>query len=174
MNQNLDAPGAVRGQNVLKDARRKTLPECFLEQLNDPLIFILFVAAAISMLLGEVSDTAIILAVILVNALVGVIQEGRAQKALDALKDCEGVIIFTDLMGGTPFNTAAQLGRDRENVRILAGTNLPMLVEVVMSRKFMDDLDGLVDSLLQTGKEQVAKFEFKQALQEEPGDEDGI
>lgn len=95
-------------------------------------------------------------------------------KALDALKDCEGVIIFTDLMGGTPFNTAAQLGRARENVRILAGTNLPMLVEVVMSRKFMDDLDGLVDSLLQTGKEQVAKFEFKQALQEEPGDEDGI
>ena len=95
-------------------------------------------------------------------------------KALDALKGCEGVIIFTDLMGGTPFNTAAQLGRDRENVRILAGTNLPMLVEVVMSRKFMDDLDGLVDSLLQTGKEQVAKFEFKQALQEEPGDEDGI
>ena len=95
-------------------------------------------------------------------------------KALDALKDCEGVIIFTDLIGGTPFNTAAQLGRDRENVRILAGTNLPMLVEVVMSRKFMDDLDGLVDSLLQTGKEQVAKFEFKQALQEEPGDEDGI
>ena len=86
MNQNLDAPGAVRGQNVLKDTRRKTLPECFLEQLNDPLIFILFVAAAISMLLGEVSDTAIILAVILVNALVGVIQEGRAQKALDALK----------------------------------------------------------------------------------------
>ena len=95
-------------------------------------------------------------------------------KALDALKNCERVIIFTDLMGGTPFNTAAQLGRDRENVRILAGTNLPMLVEVVMSRKFMDDLDGLVDSLLQTGKEQVAKFEFKQALQEEPGDEDGI
>ncbi len=38
------------------------------------------------MLLGEVSDTAIILAVILVNALVGVIQEDRAQKALDALK----------------------------------------------------------------------------------------
>ena len=90
------------------------------------------------------------------------------------LKDCEGIIIFTDLMGGTPFNTAAQLGRDKENVRILAGTNLPMLVEVVMSRKFMDDLDGLVDSLLQTGKEQVAKFEIKKAEQTETEDEDGI
>ena len=62
------------------------MPEAFLEQLNDPLIFILFIAAAISMLLGEVSDTAIILAVILVNSVVGVIQEGKAQKALEALK----------------------------------------------------------------------------------------
>ena len=86
MNNNDASTGIQRGQNVLKDARRKTLPETFLEQLNDPLIFILFIAAAISMLLGEVSDKAIILAVILVNALVGVIQEGKAQKALDALK----------------------------------------------------------------------------------------
>ena len=85
MNNHDASTGIQRGQNVLKDARRTTLPETFLEQLNDPLIFILFIAAAISMLLGEVSDTAIILAVILVNALVGVIQEGKAQKALRSL-----------------------------------------------------------------------------------------
>lgn len=76
----------LRGQNILEEGRQKTMPEAFLEQLNDPLIFILFIAAAISMLLGEVSDTAIILAVILVNSVVGVIQEGKAQKALEALK----------------------------------------------------------------------------------------
>ena len=58
----------------------------FLEQLNDPLIFVLFLAAAISMLLREFSDTVIILVVILVNSVVGVLQEGKAQKALDALK----------------------------------------------------------------------------------------
>ena len=85
-------------------------------------------------------------------------------KALDELKECEGVIIFTDLMGGTPFNVSAQLGHGKENIRIVAGTNLPMLVEIVMSRKFMDDLDGLVDSVLETGKEQVTKYEFKQVL----------
>lgn len=99
---------------------------------------------------------------------------GELTKAMNELKDSEGIIIFTDLMGGTPFNTAAQLGRDREDVRIIAGTNLPMLVEAVMSRKFMDDLDGMVESLLQTGKEQVAKFEFKKAVQPESDDEDGI
>ena len=91
-------------------------------------------------------------------------------KALEELKDCEGVIIFTDLMGGTPFNVSAQIGHGKENIRIVAGTNLPMLVEIVMSRKFMDDLDGLVDSVLETGKEQVTKYEFKQVVQEASGD----
>ena len=80
-------------------------------------------------------------------------------KAMDELKDCEGIIIFTDLMGGSPFNVAASLGHGKENVRIVA-------------RKFMDDLDGLVESVLETGKEQVTKYEFKQVVQEES--EDGI
>ena len=93
-------------------------------------------------------------------------------KAMDELKDCEGIIIFTDLMGGSPFNVAASLGHGKQNVLIVAGTNLPMLVEIVMSRKFMDDLDGLVESVLETGKEQVTKYEFKQVVQEES--EDGI
>ncbi len=77
----------VRGQNILEEAHKKTALTRFLEQLNDPLIFILFIAAAISMLLKEFSDTVIIIAVILVNATVGVIQEGKAQKALDSLKE---------------------------------------------------------------------------------------
>ena len=91
-------------------------------------------------------------------------------KALDELKDCEGVIIFTDLIGGTPFNVSAQLGHGKDNIRIVAGTNLPMLVEIVMSRKFMDDLDELVDSVLETGKEQVTKYEFKQVVQDTSDD----
>ena len=77
----------MRGKNVLEDEQHKSPFACFLEQLNDPLIFILFVAAAISMLLQEFSDMMIILAVILVNAVIGVIQEGKAQKALEALKE---------------------------------------------------------------------------------------
>lgn len=76
----------TRGQNILQEAPPKTALERFLEQLNDPLIFILFIAAAISLLLREYSDAAIILAVILVNAIVGMIQEGKAQRALESLK----------------------------------------------------------------------------------------
>lgn len=74
------------GSNELAQVKPKSPATMFLEQLNDPLIFVLFVAAAVSMLLREISDTAIIVVVILVNAIVGVIQEGKAQKALEALK----------------------------------------------------------------------------------------
>ena len=86
MKQETTSSNELRGQNILEDGHHKTLMESFFEQLNDPLIFILFIAAAISMLLGEVSDTAIILAVILVNSIVGVVQKGKAQKALESLK----------------------------------------------------------------------------------------
>lgn len=74
------------GPNVLKEGKKKTAVESFLEQLNDPLICVLLVAALVSFLLKEVSDAAIIAVVIIVNATVGVIQEGKAQKALESLK----------------------------------------------------------------------------------------
>lgn len=70
----------------LEDEEKKSWAESFLEQLNDPLIFILFVAAAISLLLREYGDMAIILAVVLLNATVGVIQEGKAEKIAGGVK----------------------------------------------------------------------------------------
>lgn len=74
------------GRNKLKEKKEKTKLVLFLEQLNDPLIFILFVATAVSMLLGEMGDAAIIVTVIIVNAFVGVVQEGKARKAIEALR----------------------------------------------------------------------------------------
>lgn len=78
--------GQKRGCNLLDKEEEKSLLTCFLEQLNDPLIFILFAAAAISLLLREFGDMCIILAVVLLNAMVGVIQEGKAKRALEALE----------------------------------------------------------------------------------------
>lgn len=77
---------SAEGRNELEGERKKSIPETFLEQLNDPLICVLLVAAFVSFLLKEYSDTIIIGVVIIMNAAVGVIQEGKAQKALDSLK----------------------------------------------------------------------------------------
>lgn len=84
-----------RGQNIIEEDQAKSPLGSFLEQLNDPLIFILFIAALISLLLKEYGDMMIIVAVVLVNAVIGVIQEGRAKRALDALRDmtCPHAII---------------------------------------------------------------------------------
>ena len=83
-----EAAGRLKqyGRNVLKEQKQKTKLALFMEQLNDPLIFILFVATAISLFLGETEDAIIIVAVIGVNACVGVVQEGKARKAIEALK----------------------------------------------------------------------------------------
>lgn len=74
------------GKNALQEKRKKTVIESFFSQLNDPLIYVLLVAAAISIFLEETSDAIIIGVVVLLNAVVGVIQEGKAQRALDSLK----------------------------------------------------------------------------------------
>lgn len=74
------------GKNALKEPERKTVLKKLGEQLCDSLIFVLFAAAGISIMLGEYSDALIILMVVALNATVGVIQEGKAEKALEALK----------------------------------------------------------------------------------------
>jgi len=74
------------GLNQLASKKPKTLIAMFFAQLNDILIYILIVAAVISALLGETSDAIIIAIVIIINATVGIIQESKAEKALDALK----------------------------------------------------------------------------------------
>lgn len=84
------------GKNVLQEPEKRSLPVRLWSQLCDSLIFVLFAAAGISVMLGEFSDAAVILAVVAMNAVVGVIQEGKAEKALESLKQLtrlEAVVI---------------------------------------------------------------------------------
>ena len=76
------------GLNKLAAKKKKSKLQLFFAQLNDILIYILIVAAILSVVVGkEISDALIITIVILINATVGMIQESKAEKALDALKE---------------------------------------------------------------------------------------
>ena len=82
----------TNGKNRLEAAKGKSLIRRFLEQLADPMIIILLVAAAISGVLAVVenegfADVIIILAVVIVNAVLGVYQESKAEKAIEALQE---------------------------------------------------------------------------------------
>lgn len=74
------------GKNQLKEGKKKSLLAKFLEQFKDVMIIILLVASGIAGFMGEITDTIIILFVVLINATLGVLQESKAEKALEALK----------------------------------------------------------------------------------------
>ena len=77
---------ALQGPNQLRKVKGKSTFRVFAEQLADPLIYVLMFAAGVSILLREYSDAIIIGVVVLMNAAIGTIQEGRAKKALEALQ----------------------------------------------------------------------------------------
>jgi Ca2+-transporting ATPase len=75
------------GKNEIEDTKKKSILQMILSQLSDFMILILIAAAIISGIIGDVTDTIIILAIIIINAIVGFIQEYRAEKAMEALKN---------------------------------------------------------------------------------------
>lgn len=77
---------AESGPNQIADARKKTVWLILLHQFTDVMILVLIAAAIISGAVGEVKSTYVILAIVLLNALVGFIQEYRAEKSMEALK----------------------------------------------------------------------------------------
>ncbi|NLL05961.1 MAG: calcium-translocating P-type ATPase, PMCA-type [Clostridiaceae bacterium] len=74
------------GHNKLDEGKKKSVFVKFLEQLKDPMIIVLIVAAVISGFASEIADSIIIMVVVVVNSILGVVQEGKAEKAIEALQ----------------------------------------------------------------------------------------
>ena len=74
------------GPNQLQEGKKRTVWQMFLDQFTDVLIIILLISAFISVLLGEVTDAIVIGIIVILNAVLSVVQEFKAEKSLDALK----------------------------------------------------------------------------------------
>ncbi|MGC1952017.1 MAG: cation-transporting P-type ATPase [Gammaproteobacteria bacterium] len=75
------------GPNRLPEARRRSLLVRFALQFHNILIYVLLAAAGITALLDHWVDTVVILAVVVANAIIGFVQEGKAEKAMDAIRE---------------------------------------------------------------------------------------
>lgn len=75
-----------KGENILQEGKKKSTLQVFAEQFCDLLVIILIAAAFISMISGNVESTIVIVAVIVLNAVLGTVQHEKAQKSLESLK----------------------------------------------------------------------------------------
>jgi len=97
------------GSNDLKEEDKKSFFSKIVAQFSDFLILILIGAAIISFAVGESKDAVVIIAIVMVNAFLGIYQEGRAEKALDALKKMSSPNAKVIRDGNTEISPASSL-----------------------------------------------------------------
>ena len=99
----------------------------------------------------------------------------KLSAAYTELADCDGIVVLSDLPGGSPFKTAVEcsMAHPDKQIVVLSGTNLPMIITGSTMLSFETDPQALADELLFEGKDNVVRFEL--AVREEvEEDEDGI
>lgn len=80
--------------------------------------------------------------------------------ALNVLKTCDEILVLCDLIGGIPFKTAVKIGSSYQNLEVVGGVNLGMLVEINLTREFVKNVKELAEVAIEIGKEQIARFNF--------------
>lgn len=96
-------------------------------------------------------------------------------KAFDELSHCDGVLVLADLVGGSPFKSAAEckFARPDQKIEVVGGSNLPMMIEAATTADLYEDPIDLADSLIETGKEFIIRFELEEHV-DNIDDEGGI
>ena len=81
----------------------------------------------------------------------------KIREEMNKLNNGEGVLIFVDMLGASPFNAAIKVVSqlDDANIELISGANLPMLLEAIMQRESDIDLKTLANLVLAAGKDQM-------------------
>lgn len=87
---------------------------------------------------------------------------------LEKLDTSKGVIFLVDTWGGSPFNAASRIVVDQPNHEVVAGVNIPMLVETLMARDDDPTFDELVALAVETGREGVKALKAKPVVKAAP------
>ncbi|HPE16038.1 MAG TPA: HAD-IC family P-type ATPase, partial [Oscillospiraceae bacterium] len=120
------------GPNRLEEGKKRGMLSIFVSQFKDFMIWVLLAAALISGFLGEWVDTGIILTVVVINAIMGTIQESRAEAALEALKEMAAPFAKV-LRGGEVLRVPASELVVGDVVTLEAGDSVPADLRLVTS-----------------------------------------
>ena len=146
------------GPNELAEGARKTTLQRFADQFRNALIYILLVAAVVSAVVGEVADAVIIFAIVLLNAVIGVVQEGRAEQALEALKKMASPKALVRRDGRAREVEAAELVPG-DTVLLEAGRVVPADIRLVESANLKIEESALTGESVPVDKDATAVLE---------------
>ncbi len=155
--QGLDAAEAARrlarhGPNRLPEAAPAGVLQRLLRQFNNLLLYVLMAAALVTALMGHWVDAAVIAAVVVLNAVIGFVQEGKAEKALQAIRHLLSphAVVLRD--GHQHDITAADLVPG-DVVLLASGDSLPADVRLLQSRNLRIDESALTGESVPVDKE---------------------
>ncbi len=141
--EGLDSPEAGKrlkehGPNRLPSKPPPTLMMIVLSQFRSPLIYILLVAAVVSLAMGEITDALFILVVILLNAAIGTGQEWKAEKSALALQQLLRITARV-IRGGQEFNIPAEELVPGDLVRLESGNRVPADIRLLQTSNLSID-----------------------------------
>lgn len=82
--------------------------------------------------------------------------ESRLNEAVKGVCGSDGCVIFADLMGGSPSKEALDIAANHDNIEVVVGVNLPILIEATLARQFMNSPQELAKLAIQSGQAAIA------------------
>ncbi|HIS68307.1 MAG TPA: calcium-translocating P-type ATPase, PMCA-type [Candidatus Gallacutalibacter stercoravium] len=159
----VQARQAEYGPNKLQEKKKKTTLQRFLDQFKDAMILILIAAAIISFAVvcaeqnwGELFEPVLILVIVLLNAVMGVYQEGKAEKALDALKNMSAPHARVLRDGKETIIDASELVPG-DIIRLEAGDFVPADARLLSSVSLKSEESALTGESVPTEKDATAE-----------------
>ena len=150
------------GENLLKEKKRKSLAVRFLEQFKDVMILILILAAIVSFVIAcmgedpqEFFEPVLILLIVILNAIMGVFQENKAEKALDALKNLSAPCARVIRDGRESIIEASQLVPG-DIIRLEAGDFVPADARLIKSTSLKSEESALTGESVPSEKNAFA------------------
>jgi len=151
------------GSNELPKERKKPAFVLFLEQFNNPIIYILLVAGVLTALLADPLDSIVIFAVVIVNTLIGYYQESKAEAALNALKNLTAPAARA-VRGGMQTTMPATELVCGDIVFVESGSKIPADIRLMNSQELVVDESMLTGESLAVTKNTAADVEEQSAL----------
>ncbi|NLE00773.1 MAG: HAD-IC family P-type ATPase, partial [Fibrobacter sp.] len=123
------------GPNQLPEKNEETVWILFLRQIKNPLIYVLIVSAALAVIMGKLTDGLVVLGVVIINALIGFLQEYRSSKEIAALKKMipDTASIIRD---GHPQTILSSLIVPGDIISLQSGDNIPADIRLFEVRNF--------------------------------------